>query len=315
MGLYDRPDEDSSIYGDKQSNTVRDSVQLNPRFLPINFQLAVAGTAENIWLVNRDDPVRNIITNPSMETADPPTGYTAVSSTISRQAAQFRSGANSLRTVATNAVAEEGFYWQLNENPPLVRADHDSVMAYTFSVYLRGNAGGETVRLRYWNATDGYLATSAPLTLDATWQRLTITARPRVTAQTRLYVVTDVQQAATWFSDDAQLEVRTSASAYCDGAQGLLYDWEGTAHASTSVRRYATIEMRNWDLWFSLDTWVSLDGDASDANQRFRINAGSTWSPEHPFSLQNNFSVLNVNAGERPAIRGILFGVTSTGSA
>mgnify|MGYP001565336327 CR=1 FL=1 len=312
MGIYTKPQSDQSVYLENNTNSVRDSVQLFPRYVPIDFQLAVAGTAEDIWLVNTDEATRNVITNPSMETADPPTGYTAVGSVISRQAAQFRSGANSLRSVVNNAAAGEGFYWELATNPPFARHPEEQL---TFSVYLRGNAGGETVRLRFWDSTNGFVATSRVLTLDLTWQRLSIGYRPTDSGlTTRLYVVTDVQQVATFFADDAQLEVQQAATTYCDGAQGLLYAWEGTAHASTSVRRHPTVEVREWDLYFSLDTWVALDRSAATAANRFRINAGATWSPDHPYSLQNNFSVLNVNAGERPSVYGVLFGVVRSGS-
>lgn len=309
MGLYDLAIEDDNVIGRKSPDSVKSSAQTWQHVVPVNTQLAIAGTAEDLYSVRTAfaHPTRNIITNPSMETADPPTGYTAVGSILSRQVAPVQFGSNNMRVVTDNAAAQEGFYWQLAVNPPLIR-ERDG--GYSLSVYLRGAAGGETVRLRYWNATDGYIASSAVTTLlIGSFTRLTLSGiKPSAADTTRLYVVTDVQQSSTFYADGMQFE-HGGVSAYADGAQGRLFEWEGSAHASTSIRHFPIAEIRGFDLKFDLATYVDFDRTADSTS--IAVAAGENFYNVHPIAIRR-ISILNQTGGERPTLTGVLYGVSIT---
>ena len=106
MSLYSIPSEDDIVYGKKQSDTVRSSQQTWVVMIPINVTLGVAGTADTMFDVdtNRHKATRNTLTNPSFETGSPPTGYTAVSSTLTRSAVTARTGTYSMKIVTGNSV-------------------------------------------------------------------------------------------------------------------------------------------------------------------------------------------------------------------
>ena len=90
--------------------SVRQGVQPFTVSRPIDVTLTVAGTAQNLYAISNLIPITNLVTNPSAETADPPTGWVAVgaATVLSRSAAQARNGTNSLLVNPDVAAAGNG---------------------------------------------------------------------------------------------------------------------------------------------------------------------------------------------------------------
>jgi len=91
--------------------STRDSVHLWNKWMPADKTLATAQTAEDLFSVSSDAPTVNLAPNPSFETADPPTGYTASGSTPTRVTTNPRSGTYSLSINPDNSAVGEGVYW------------------------------------------------------------------------------------------------------------------------------------------------------------------------------------------------------------
>lgn len=289
--------------------STRASVHLWNKYRPIDVTLSAAGTAEDLFNVSTDAPAVNLITNPSMETGDPPTGFTAAGSTISQSGAQQRSGSNSLSINPDNSAAGEGAYWVTEE---LASQREGSQQVYAVaSVYLRDAAGsGDDARIEIRDSTGGTVhSTGNTVTLSATWTRSSCAFPLTITGSTyRIYIVTVSQHNTTFFADDMQLELsnNSTSTTYVDGTQGVDYEWDGTAHASISRRRYGLVAIRGFDLHTDLDCYVAFNHTASSTTGVF-FRAGTTWSPAWPVHF-HNISIINVNASETPRVRGVIWG-------
>lgn len=104
----------------------------------------------------------------------------------------------------------------------------------TFSVYLKGNAGGETMEI---GLVDSPLSqgVNTPVTLTNGWVRYSTTYTPTTTwASAAIVVRTASATIRTVFIDAVMLTRGTTAPTYFDGATGTGYAWFGTAHASKS---------------------------------------------------------------------------------
>jgi len=139
-------------------------------------------------------------------------GYTK--GAISASTAQKWQGAYSLKCITPNAAASEGI--TTNAYPTYGLRPGAT---YTTSVYLRGDAGGETVKLYLFERTDANGAVgssnSDTITLTTEWQRVTVSRTFGATGRGALItVITTTQQAATFYVDGLQLEEGSTATAW-----------------------------------------------------------------------------------------------------
>jgi hypothetical protein len=181
----------------------------------------------------------NLITNPSFEYGT--TGWTAVSATIGRSAAQHMFGVSSLEVVTANAAANEGAYDSHNPG---------AAGTFTASAYVYGASG--TVRIRLRDQTNGTETSSSAVTLAGAWQRITVThTTGGVCADLRTYVETDAQQNITYYVDGVQLEESSYYTTYIDGTQRGCA-WYGAKHVSAS---YRSGQSRAGGRIHNLDSW------------------------------------------------------------
>lgn len=138
------------------------------------------------------------------------TGFTAIGSTLSRDAAALKYGSYGLKVVCDNAATAEGF----NTTDATVTAS----LPYIASVWLAGAAGGETVVLKLEERTAGASVafyTTGTITLTTTMTRYSVKGFFGSTGvRARLYVVTASQQAATFYADGLMIEQNADLSDY-----------------------------------------------------------------------------------------------------
>jgi hypothetical protein len=212
----------------EQDPSTRESVRLHTKAYPVDVTLAVAGTAEYLLEVSPGVATVNMITNPSMETGTPPTGYTAVSgAAITRQNTAYLYGSYSMRIVPPGVVAGEGAYWDLGAYP------QDQPL--TISAYFSDNAGGsDDARVELVAATTPFTGiTNARIAIGNTvtfagagWYRSFVTKIEKQAIQ-----VFRIQGASAAFDEDETVT--------------------GTTSGSTAVVR--TVDETN-NLWLVVDT-------------------------------------------------------------
>jgi len=178
---------------------------------------------------------RNFIPNPSFEVNT--AGWTAgAGATLSRVSSEYIEGAFSGRVVATAVDAS------IATNTITV-AGHGF---FTFSVWVRGEAG-KTVYVQIAEidsgATELGRATSAPITTNGAWQRISV---GRMFSSGGVSAVCYVRNSSsiashTFFVDGVMLERGTTVADYFDGSTvdvlGWDYAWDGGTHTSPSVAK------------------------------------------------------------------------------
>ena len=297
--------------------STRDSSHIWTKWYPANKTLATAQTAEDLFTVSTDPPTVNMATNPSFETADPPTGYTASGSTPARVTTNPRTGTYSLSIDPANSAAGEGVYWTsevLGSN----QEKNNGTRLIASCYFRRASGSGDDARIEIRDAAGTtVLATGETITLSTTYQRSTASydlnlATSAGGAAYRVYLVTVSQHNTTFLADSFQVELSKSdvATAYCDGAQGINYSWDGTAHASTSTRRIGLVAIRGFMLRASHACYVSFDQTASATTGRYLPASVDWWNP-HPINIMERISFVNVTSGETPQLYGDIWGVHS----
>lgn len=291
--------------------STRVSTSLWTDWSPVDVTLTTPGTAQNLYSIAPKIPTVNLITNPSMETGTPPTGYTLVGSTLAQSATVARTGTNSLRITPNNAAAGEGAYWATQA---IGSSNPDKQLYLVASAYFNDNAGsGNGVRVIIADSTGATLATGNTVTLAANWTGRS-TASFRITgtagAVYRVYFVTVTQFGTVYYVDDAQIELleQNTATDYCDGAQGIDYEWQGTAHASMSRRHRGIVAVRGYNLSTTRNCYISYDHTASSTTGR-RVQAGTDFWNDHSINIKDRISIINELAGEQPRVFGEVLGV------
>lgn len=140
------------------------------------------------------------------------------------------SGQNAMRVTTDGTTSAEGAAILL---PSAFTSGH----TYTFSVYLKGNAGGESVSLQLWAAASTGGADLA-VTLTNTWRQYTLTWVPTTNFATNTIYASVGQgtgQAPISFDVDAAMVVEGASSAYFDGDM-VGYQWGGQVGQSVSVQ-------------------------------------------------------------------------------
>jgi len=304
------------------SPSTRMSVALWSKKVPVDVTLTTPGTAQDLITIGTTTgagesiPAVNLVPNPSFEVDT--TGYTAAGSTILRVTTQFRNGVASLQVTPNNAAVGEGVF--LTTDTTGSGEDRGTQYYVTASAYFRKAAGGQVagqdarIEIRNLAGATPALAVGNTILFDTTWQRSVV--RLPITAVTgsgfRIYLVTATQHAIVFFIDSIQVEVQRTGNAtvYTDGSLGIGYEWDGTANASVSRRRYGLMAIRGYRLHNTGDIYFAEDYTASITTGEY-IRAGTDFDVGG-IHLVRRLSFVNVIAGESPRVYGAVYGDWST---
>ena len=284
--------------------STRTSVHAFTKYAPITVTLST--TAADVFTIDRGVPSVNMVRNPSIE-LDALTEFTASGAAISQSSAQAATGSNSLLVNPANSAAGEGFYYT---TPNIV--GHPEGSHLVTSVEVRGASASGDVRLVIQNSSGTELATSATLNLTAGFVKLSTSAfvaRPAATY--RVAVLSVAQHNIDFYVDKIHAEVRQDSTIpdYVDGAQGINYEWTGTANASESKRRAGMSVMRGLRIkndHASIAVYVAFDQTAS-ATTGFQIAGGEVFETVWPIDFRTRISA--VAASGTPAIHGVVWGI------
>ena len=292
--------------------STRTSMHLITKWAPVDVTLGSAGTAQSLFTADLTEPIVNLVTNPAMETGTtPPTGYTAVGAAVVKNATVARSSSNSMRIDPANSATGEGAYWE-TETISGLSNDPNGKMTLNANVYLQDNANGSAkvrIEIRSADGTTTH-AVGNEITLTNAWQRShAFFPIPGNGAAYRIYIVTsDAASDAIFYADDLMVSLQRDSSArtYCDGEQGLHYEWLGTAHASRSIRRRGLVAIRGYNLYVTHNAYLAYDRVATATVGRL-VKAASYISQDRLHF--NSISFLNGESGETPRIYGEILGV------
>ena len=265
-----------------------------------------------ILTVDRGIPSVNLVTNPSIESSTL-TMYTASGSAISQSAAQAATGSNSLLVNPDNSAAGEGVYWtsgsivgQVNPNP--------SYLVATCEVMGASASGDAELVIQDSDGAD--LVASTSISLSTAFQAMNVKYRlpDQGDATYRIMVRSKTQHNINFYVDKIHVEQRIGDSNipdYVDGAQGLNYEWNGTANSSTSKRRAGIsvirgITVRNESTTLADIIYVGLDVDAS-ATTGIPVAGGDTFTTNWPIDFREKVTVLA--AQNTPAAHGVIWGI------
>lgn len=290
--------------------STRQSVHAYTKYTP--FAISTSTTAVDLLSVSKGEIATNLVTNPRIEDSDV-TMYTATGSTVARDTGQQALGAASLLVDPANAAAGEGFYWVTPSLPFSVHTQYISAQ-----IEHRGASASGNVKLEIRNAAGTtVLATSGSDDLAASWRRITVAygvAGSTASTSYRVYVTTNTQHNINFYVDKIMFEVRedtAAVSTYLDGASGINYAWDNTAHASASKKRPAMTVIRGLKLvndTGSVAVHVAFDTTAT-VTSGIKVNGGETFETNWPIDFRKNVSV--VAASGTPAIHGVIWGITT----
>ena len=284
--------------------STRTSVHAFTKYAPITATLST--TAADVFTVDRGVPSVNMVKNPSIE-LNALTEFTASGAAISQSSAQAATGTYSLLVNPANSAVGEGFYYT---TPTLV--GHPEGSHVVASVEVRGASASGDVRLVIQDSSGVELATSATHNLTAGFVKLSSSifiGRPAATY--RVAVLTVANHNINFYVDKIHVEVRQDSTIpdYVDGAQGLNYEWTGTANASESKRRAGMSVMRGLRIkndHASIAVYVAFDQTAS-ATTGFQIAGGEVFETVWPIDFRTRISA--VAASGTPAIHGVVWGI------
>jgi len=202
----------------EQDPSTRESIRLLTKAYPVDSTLSVSGTAKDLISVAPGFPTVNMITNPSMETGNPPTGYSAVrSAVLAQDAVVYKYGLKSMKITPPNAARGEGAYWNLGSWP---RDEPLSISAY----FSDNAASGKDARVELVahttpisGVTDVRFVIGSTATFTgAGWYRSTAEMEPRrgitIMYFTDLAVATFVEDELVLGSGGASATIRTVGS-------------------------------------------------------------------------------------------------------
>ena len=284
--------------------STRTSVHAFTKYAPITATLST--TAADVFTVDRGVPSVNMVRNPSIE-LNALTEFTESGSDISQSNAQAATGTYSLLVNPDNAAAGEGFYYT---TPNIVGHPEGSYLAA--SVEVRGASASGDVRLVIQDSSGVELATSATHNLTAGFVRLSLNKEIiRPAATYRVAVLSVAQHNINFYVDKIHVEVRNDGTIpdYVDGAQGVNYEWSGTANASESKRRAGMSVMRGLRIkndHASIVVYVAFDQTAF-ATTGFQIAGGEVFETVWPVDFRTRISA--VAASGTPAIHGVVWGI------
>ena len=190
------------------------------------------------------------LTNQASFETNVTTGIVFIGSTTKTQdGTTFTQGTKSLKLVTPGSGPNEGFGLGSAAGATTNDAPAVAGTTYTFSLAMKGNAGGEQVNLAiFWRTAAGgaiSTTTSSTITLTTGWVTYSVTGTaPGTTAFVELAARTAGTSAVTWFNDAAQFEVGSSVSPF-----SLPTGYVGAAPGATK--------------WWRVKIWDDVD-TASD---------------------------------------------------
>jgi hypothetical protein len=255
-----------------------------------------------------------MVKNPSIEHATI-SEFTADGSAISQSSSQADHGSNSLLVNPANSEAGEGFYWTTPAMAGLA-ADRQVFLVARCTV-RRASSSGDDAEIAIQNSSGTDLIVGDSITLSTTFQDLTVAYQIPPTGTTSTYRVivrTKTLHNTDFYVDKIHIEERRGDSiipAYVDGAQGLNYEWTGTANLSASKRRAGLsvirgITVRNESTTLADIIYVGLDVDAS-ATTGIPVAGGDTFTTNWPIDFREKVTVLA--AQNTPALHGVIWGI------
>lgn len=303
--------------GWERDPSTRTSVHAITKYHP--FRAATSTSASTLLTVDRGIPSVNLVTNPRIEDATI-SMYTATGSAISRSTSEQSSGAASLLVNPANSAAGEGHYWTTGTLAAKYSQGESYLMA---TCEVLGASASGTVNIRIQNSSGTDLATSATHSLTTGFVKISVVYKlPKTSdpAAYRVAVLSQAQHNINWYVDKIHVEQRADGNVvdYVDGAQGINYEWEGTAETTKSRRRAGLevirgIFIRNesttvadiiyvaFDQTATSTTGIAVPGAAATANAEFYSN----W----PLDFRNKVSV--IAAQGTPTVSGVIWGIHS----
>lgn len=229
----------------------------------------------DLWFDNTGAPGRLAVPNSGFETDT--TGWDAGGTTLTRDTAQAHSGTASGKVVAFgNGPAII--------TPTPLYSVYIAVLpstTYTVSVWLKGNVGGEFLRLElYDNSVD---TVDQDATLTTQWQQFSITYTTKAWStgfQFRIFTLGQVW--STWFVDDFVIEGPPAPS----DNQATPYYWTGTQWAPISDSAIAAAQAAADAAQSTADTAL-----AAVSYHHVQGTVSATWSIQHNLGYYPNVSV------------------------
>ena len=265
-----------------------------------------------IFSCDRGIPSVNLVANPSIESSTL-SEYTVVGSAISQSTAQADDGSNSLLVNPANSAAGEGFYWT---TPGMAGNANDGEVWLTAQCTVRGASAASAVQIAIQDSSGTDIVVGNTISLSTAFQALQVKYRLPITgsASYRVIVRTTTQHNINFYVDKIHVEQRIGDSNYApyvDGAQGINYEWEGTANLSPSKRRAGISVIRGFTLRNASSTaadivYVGLDVDAA-AGTGIPVYGGETFTTNWPIDFRDKITVLA--AQNTPAIHGVVWGI------
>jgi len=312
-------------FGEHEFRSVRESIAVPMRFVPIEKTLASANAAEDLLAIDQTSllPAMNLVTNPSIETAGtPPAGFTAVGATVTRVTTTPRTGTYSMSVVTANVADNtgEGAYFEVSDIPP---------GNYALSAYLR-HSGGGTARIKGSSDGGATFTNGNVVTMANNWNgRSTIIHKVFAGQDSiRVYIVTSARQNITFLVDDVQVEPSwavimgygstrevyppsASVTDFVDPLGDRFSRWLGTANASNSVREPRMGEIHYLSVYTSHDTYLDFDRTVSDKDtdpKGYKLVAGIDYRLDLHKVIKKNVSFVNATGSETPLVIGYAMG-------
>lgn len=178
----------------------------------------------------------NLITNPSFEANT--TGWTANGATATRVTTE------AVRGTASAQVAVTSVYGNIFSDKFPITAS----ATYTASGYIKA-AAGVTVEFRLfeYDSSNASIGTNTFVAVNGNgaWQRVSVTRTMLSNGATAAIRIAGTAAGVTFYADGVLLELGSTVGDFFDGsfspAGDFSYAWTGTANASTSIQRGATV--------------------------------------------------------------------------
>lgn len=292
--------------------STRTSTHAFTKYFPFRDASVANDAVTTILTVDRGIPSVNLVTNPSIESSTI-SMYTASGSAISQSSSQAATGSNSLLVNPANSAAGEGFYWTSGSVVGQVNPNASYLVA---SCEVRGASASGDAEIVIQNSSGTDIATGTSVSLSTDFQQISAKYRlpDQGDATYRVMVRTKTQHNINFYVDKIHVEQRIGDSNipdYVDGAQGLNYEWTGTANASTSIRRAGLSVIRGIKVVNESSTaadivYVGLDCDAS-ATTGIPVLGGQSYETNWPIDFREKVTV--IAAQNTPAAHGVIWGI------
>lgn len=177
----------------------------------------------------------NLVPNPSFEVDTSGWAIIGAGTVLTRDIVQFQSGIASGKIVTPGTVSGEGV-----RNSPGPSAN--PMTAYTVTVWLKGEIGGEIVRVSLWSSPTAVSFANLNVTLTTAWQQVTLTGTSLgTTSSIYLALLTTTPIIQTFYVDTESLTpvAPPATKLAMAGLENAFYDLNAIPAGSLSDREYA----------------------------------------------------------------------------